>query len=167
MDLIASTQSAKPSLALAAGWLFLMRWASKSFWGSAIIGLAGTLFHELAHILIGWILRGKPVGISLWPEKHANRWVLGSATFSNLNVLNAGPIAFAPLLLLVPAWLLIIEIAQPSFDASYFGCWALSCYLAANCLYSALPSREDVRLGGLSALLYCVVIFMLYWNIAI
>lgn len=52
--------------------------------------LPGTLVHELLHLLVGLLLNGKPVSLSLWPRKASQgRWILGAVGFVNLRWYNA------------------------------------------------------------------------------
>jgi len=47
--------------------------------------LPGTLVHEALHLIVGLLLNGKPLSMSLWPRKvGARQWVLGSVGFKNL-----------------------------------------------------------------------------------
>lgn len=71
-----------------------------------VLTFAGTVCHELAHLLVGLLVGARPRGISLLPRKVGGAggrvyWQLGSVTLSHLRWYNAAPAALAPLLLLL------------------------------------------------------------------
>jgi hypothetical protein len=70
--------------------------------------LAGTLCHELMHLLVGWITGARPGGFTVIPVKKAGHWELGSVTLTRVRWYNAAPAALAPvLIILIPfavAW---------------------------------------------------------------
>jgi hypothetical protein len=73
----------------------------------AIFVLPGTFVHELLHLLVGMIMNGKPVTISLWPRRVGQgHWILGAVGFANLRWYNAMFIGLAPLLAILVAMLL-------------------------------------------------------------
>ncbi|MBF0138625.1 MAG: hypothetical protein HQL65_20550, partial [Magnetococcales bacterium] len=64
------------------------------------VNFFGTVLHELAHYLVGWLLLARPGRLSLWPRQTAHGFVLGSVSFGNLRFFNTLPTTLAPLLLL-------------------------------------------------------------------
>jgi hypothetical protein len=52
------------------------------------------------HGLVGLLLFAKPRSFSIVPKRQGDTWVLGSVGFANLNIWNAAPVAFAPVLML-------------------------------------------------------------------
>jgi hypothetical protein len=139
-----------------------LRGARDSMWRVALLSLPGTFAHELAHFLVGLILRAKPHGFSIWPRPDGHGWRLGSVSFGNIGLLNGAWVALAPLLLLPLAWLCLIHILLPLWTDGRWGWWLLAGYLTATALFAALPSFQDIALGGRSLLLY-VVIGVLGW----
>ncbi|MBF0359248.1 MAG: hypothetical protein HQL70_11650, partial [Magnetococcales bacterium] len=82
-----------------------IRAAANSRFSISFINLFGTFCHELAHLIVGFLLLAKPNKFSLWPTRQAGGgFVLGSVSFSNLRFFNAIPTAFAPLLLVILAY---------------------------------------------------------------
>jgi hypothetical protein len=112
----------------------------------ALLVLPGTLLHELAHWLIGWLLGARPGRLQLMPRRGDDRrWRLGAVGFRRVRGFNAAPIALAPLLLLPLAWLLYrVAIAEP-IDA--WTHWA-ALYAATAAAVSCLPSTADWRLAA-------------------
>ena len=148
-----------PSALLVLGWLGLLRLARYSSWSLALFSLFGTALHESLHFLVGLLLGAKPVAVSLWPKRRGQQWVLGSVSFTGLNLLNSAPVAFAPLLLLGLAWLLVQYWLQPALLSGQYLSWGLAGYAVAACLFSCLPSGADIRIGALSAVLWCAIAY--------
>lgn len=68
--------------------------------------LAGTVCHELAHLVVGLVVGARPVAMSIVPRRIAARggrvqWQLGSVSLTRLRWYNAAPAALAPLVLIV------------------------------------------------------------------
>jgi hypothetical protein len=150
------------SVALVVIFYVFLRGARDSMWRVALLSLPGTFAHEFAHFLVGLILRAKPHGFSIWPRPDGHGWRLGSVSFGNIGLLNGAWVALAPLLLLPLAWLCLIHILLPLWADGRWGWWLLAGYLTATALFAALPSFQDIALGGRSLLLY-VVIGVLGW----
>ena len=142
------------SLAVVAAWWVVMRWLRGTGYGIAVIALPGTCLHELAHIVVGFILRARPVSLSLFPRREGGRWVLGSVGFERLTLFTACFVAFAPLALLAAAWCIFTAWVQPALLTGDYAGWLLSTYVCACALFSCMPSWTDIRLGAASALLY-------------
>jgi hypothetical protein len=62
-----------------------------------------------------------------------------------------------PLLLLPVAWLSLIHVLLPLWIKGQWGWWLLAGYLTATALFAALPSIQDIKLGGCSLLLYAAM----------
>jgi len=80
--------------------------------------------------------------------------VLGSVGFTNLNIWNAAPVAFAPLLMLGIGWLLYVNWTLPTFMMANYLIWVASGYVTACALYSCIPSATDIKAGAVSGLMY-------------
>lgn len=128
--------------------LFLILRSSRS---SSIIvvcltRLPGVILHELAHFLIGILLRAEPTRFTLIPERRCDgSWTLGSVAFRRVTAFNAVPIAFAPLGLipfacfLYLSWFSWLPLSLPN---------TLLLYGAVFLLFAnALPSRHDVSVA--------------------
>ncbi|MBV7534347.1 hypothetical protein KW842_01080 [Duganella sp. sic0402] len=151
------TANATASAALVFAWLCLLRWARHSGWGIALLTLIGTIGHEALHALVGWLVCARPTSFSIIPKRQKNGWLLGSVGFRNLNIWNAAPAAFAPLLLAWAGWLVFVHWMQPAFHDHHYLSWLLAGYVAAVALFSCVPSSVDIRMGASSALMYCAV----------
>ena len=139
-----------------------LRSVRDSMWRVALLSLPGTFAHELAHFLVGWILRARPHGFSIWPRPDGRGWRLGSVSFGNIGLLNGVWVTLAPLLLLPLAWLCLVHILMPLWVDARWGWWLLAGYLTATAVFAALPSFQDIVLGARSLFFY-VVIGVLVW----
>ena len=152
-----------PSVALVLILVALLRAVRNSMWRIALLSLPGTIAHELAHFVVGLLLLAKPRGFSIWPKAQSHSWRLGSVSFGNIGLLNGAFVALAPLLLLPIAWLCVVYVLLPLWNDSQWGWWLLTGYLTATALFAALPSFQDIKLGGRSLLLYGVLGGFLWW----
>lgn len=128
--------------------------------------LTGVILHELAHLLVGVLLRARPAGMSLMPRREGNGWCLGSVIFRRITAVNAVPVALAPLGLAGVAYWLArhwFSWCRPSFSATLFLYAALFVLL-----YNALPSRRDLRvaLNWRSILVYTPLFAAVVWYFA-
>jgi hypothetical protein len=146
-----------PSVALVFAFYALLRGVRTSMWRVALLALPGTFAHELTHLVVGFLLRAKPHGFSVWPRAHGHAWMLGAVSFRNIGLLNGAWVALAPLLLLPVAWLSLIHVLLPLWIKGQWGWWLLAGYLTATALFAALPSIQDIKLGGRSLLLYAAM----------
>jgi hypothetical protein len=132
-----------------------------------ITQLPGVVLHELAHFLMGVLLRADPSSFNIIPQRRFDgRWTLGSVAFSRVTAFNAVPIAFAPLGL----GPLAFYVYQSWFD------WlpltlVNTLFLYATIfllIYNALPSRQDfmIAFNWKSILLYGSVggVVGYFWN---
>jgi len=146
-----------PSVLLVLVCYGLLRAARASMWRIALLSFPGTLAHESAHFLVGWLLRARPLRFSVWPQAHGHGWRLGSVSFAHIGLLNGAWVALAPLLLLPLAWLGLVDVLLPLWSARQWGWWVLAGYLTATALFAALPSWQDLKLGGRSLLFYALL----------
>jgi hypothetical protein len=152
-----------PSVALVLAFYVLLRASRGSMWRIALLALPGTIAHELSHFVVGALLLAKPHGFSIWPKASGNTWTLGAVSFGNVGLLNGAFVALAPLLLLLIAWLCFVHLLLPLWNGGQWGWWALGGYLTATALFAALPSFQDIKLGGRSLLLYGALVGFLWW----
>ena len=152
-----------PSVALVLIFVALLRAVRNSMWRIALLSLPGTIAHELAHFVVGLLLLAKPRGFSIWPRAQGHTWRLGSVSFGNIGLLNGAFVALAPLLLLPIAWLCVVHVLLPLWNDGQWGWWLLAGYLTATALFAALPSFQDIKLGGRSLLLYAALGGFLWW----
>ena len=155
-----------PSAVLVVIFYVFLRGARATMWGIALLSLPGTIAHELMHLVVGFVLRARPQGFSIWPRKTADGWVLGAVSFRSIGLLNGAFVALAPLLLMPIAWLCLIHVLVPLWLEGRWGWWLLGGYLAATALFAALPSFQDLRIGGPSLLLYGAAGALLWWAYA-
>jgi hypothetical protein len=152
-----------PSVALVLAFYVLLRASRRSMWRIALLALPGTIAHELSHFVVGALLLAKPHGFSIWPKASGSTWTLGAVSFGNVGLLNGAFVALAPLLLLPIAWLCLVHLLLPLWNGGQWGWWALGGYLTATALFAALPSFQDIKLGGRSLVLYGVLVGLLWW----
>src|SRR5664279_634412 len=152
-----------PSVVLLFVFYALLRGVRDSVWRIAVLSLPGTIAHELTHFIVGALLLAKPRGFSVWPKAVGRSWRLGSVSFGNIGLLNGAFVALAPLLLLPIAWLCLVHLLLPLWNGGQWAWWALGGYLTATALFAALPSFQDIKLGGRSLLLYGALVGLLWW----
>lgn len=122
--------------------------------------LPGTFIHELLHLMVGLVLNGKPVTISLWSRRAGQgQWILGSVGFANLRWYNSVFIGLAPLLAIVVAMLIAPAPSGWSAQMGDFKHWAIATPILAMCL----PSSVDLKLTLKSWPLLCTVMALLVW----
>lgn len=123
----------------------------------ALICVPGTFFHELMHYITALILRAGPSNFSIIPKKYEDRIVYGSVVLSNLNIVNAAPVAMAPFLLAPLAYLSLKE--GSFFVLNEYGPIGLLIFsfLNANVLLACIPSVEDFKISFVSLIFYMVI----------
>ena len=139
------------------GYVALLR-IRASPWGLAVVALPGTFAHELAHFIIGLILRARPCGFSLWPRRNGKAWRLGAVTFRHVGILNGAFIALAPLLLLPLGWLSLMYLSVPAWANGHWVSWLGAGYLTATLFYACTPSFTDLKNGGRSLAVYLLML---------
>lgn len=147
---------------LVAGWLWGMWRLRASAYSLALLSLGSTWLHEMCHLLMGYLLRARPVSFSLLPHREGDYWVMGSVGFTNLNLWNAAPVAFAPLGLIGLGALIFQEWLLPAVATGAYLSALIASYGVACCFFSCLPSATDLRQGAGSAVLYGVVGYLLW-----
>jgi hypothetical protein len=115
--------------------------------------LAGTICHELAHLLVGWLVGARPVSMSIIPRRVAgpgrrSHWQLGSVSFTRLRWYNAAPAALAPFfVLLLP---LAVACWRTRGDWQFGSIDLLIAMLLAPQFLSFWPSGTDWRIAARS-----------------
>jgi len=144
-------------------WLVLLLVAQRQFFHIALLGFPGVVMHELMHLLVGLLLLAKPVKFNLVPQRAGNQWQFGSVSFTGLTILNAAPVAYAPLLLLWLAWLAFHLWLLPLTLAHHYLKALLAGYLIACAAFYSLPSTTDMKIGGISTLFWAVIAGLGWW----
>ena len=127
----------------------------------AVFVLPGTFVHELLHLVVGLLLNGRPVSMSLWPRRVSQgQWVLGAVGFANLRWYNAVFIGLAPLLAMVVAMLMAPASRGWSPHMEDFKQWAIAAPVLAMCL----PSATDLKLALKSWPIVCVAMALSVWH---
>ena len=149
-----------PSILLAIfGYAVLLR-VRATPWMLAALAFPGTFAHELSHYLIGFLLRAKPSGFSLWPKRSGKAWRLGAVSFRRVGVLNGAFIALAPLLLLPLGWWCLMRLSVPAWVSGHWLTWLGAGYVTATLFFACTPSLTDIKLGGRSLIFYLVMLGM-------
>ena len=160
---LAFPDNSYPTLALILGLYSILHLSRNSGYGIALLSLPGTLCHEILHWIFGIFLNAKPVSVSIWPKRQGNTWVLGSVGFTNLTIWNSAFVAFAPLLMFPLGWALFVHAVVPAWNQGLYMVWLLGCYVCACCAFAGLPSTTDIKLGTLSALMYGVIGYLVWY----
>ncbi len=115
----------------------LRRWP----WGYALALWPGTLAHELLHWMAGVLAGARPMSLCLLPRRQRDGyWTLGSVSFGRLRWWNSVPVSLAPMALLpLGSWAVIESASWPLLSTGSVGMK----FLAAQCLLSGWPSRQD------------------------
>lgn len=145
-----------PSLALA----FLIRMLAQAHPFFFLFTLAGTICHELAHLVAGFATGARPSSFSVMPRRMGKQWQLGAVTLSRVTWYNAAPSALAPLVL----------VALP-FAVAWLrtrGDWAWEpvdlglAFLLAPQFLSFWPSMDDWKIASRSWP-YLIIIAVAGW----
>lgn len=130
----------------------------------ALVGFPGTVAHEVAHLLVGVLLRAQPVGMTLWPKYLGQgRWQLGGVSFANLRWWSAPWVAMAPMLLAPLAGWLVSVWVWPIWLEGRLGFALLALYVCATLLQAAWPSRTDFRVAA-PGLLFLLLAWFVWWR---
>lgn len=122
--------------------------------------LAGTLCHELAHVLVGWITGAAPGAVTIIPRRRGRHWELGSVTLNRVRWYNAAPAALAPLLIiLIP---LAVAWWRTAPGWRFHGADILIAFLLAPQFLSFWPSAIDWRIA-VRSWPYAFIIAPLAW----
>ena len=151
-----------PSFLLIAFFFILLIRACSMRWAMAILALPGTFAHELAHFVVGLILRAEPAGFSVLPRRSGNTWILGEVSFHRISIVNGAFIALAPIMLLPAGWLCLIHIAMPAWVAGHWVAWLLASYFTATVVFASAPSLMDIKAAIPSLIMY-VAAFSMCW----
>ena len=152
------------SPALLIYWIFRRVLTNQYLYNLLILG--GTIAHELCHFITGLLLNARPVRFSIIPKKTGEaHWTLGSVSFANITFYNGIFVGMAPLLLLVPFYLVV-----PTYfvmgDLQYCSLRDITAWFALAYLGpSAIPSKQDYKIAFMSFLpvLVCVVFGLVFW----
>ncbi|MGZ3235967.1 MAG: hypothetical protein ACXU8A_01165 [Burkholderiaceae bacterium] len=146
-----------PSIVLA---LFIKA-LSERFIVFTFLTLAGTLCHEMAHYIVGFLTNARPTSISIIPRKiDRHHYQMGAATFSNLRWYNAAITALAPILILaIP--LLYADWRVRNSSGFTGGDVAMMFFLAPQFL-CFWPSRTDWMLA-LRSWPYLLLLIPIFW----
>lgn len=121
-----------------------LRVGKSNFYLAAVQNLLGTFLHELAHLLVGFLLGSKPTSFSLWPKKEKDFYIFGSVSHSHLTWYNAIPTALAPFtLLLLLLWandFLLRMICDWKGTIIYVFCVSII-------VNNSIPSRTDFQIA--------------------
>lgn len=142
----------------------------------ALFRFPGTFLHELAHLLVGLVLNAKPVNVSLFPRKEGDKIILGSVGFRNVTWYNAFPTAMAPFLLIIPIYILSIDLNIMEFNKVLNSIFALDyivivkLYLLYTFILAIIPSPTDFKVAfsnifGLLFYTAVIVLTLSYYNI--
>ncbi len=142
------------AMSILAGWMALLVLARRQFFHIALIGFPGVVLHELMHLLVGLVLLAKPVSMNLWPRRAGNHWHFGSVAFTGLNLFNAAPVAYAPLLLLPAAWIALHHWMLPQVQRGAYTIAVLWGYVIACGVFYSLPSVTDLKAAGWSTVFW-------------
>jgi hypothetical protein len=126
-------------------------------WIYALVGLPGTLAHELAHFVVAFVLGARPTLPNVIPKRTDRGWLLGSVPF-RAGYARRLPIALAPLVL-AP---LALWWAGTFLHAASLPMYCMHVWIVAALVTASLPSTADLKLA-LPALVVVGVIVLGIW----
>lgn len=131
----------------------------------ALLAFPGTAAHELAHLLVGLLLRAQPVEMTLFPKYLSKgRWQLGGVSFANLRWWSAPWVAMAPMLLApLSGWLVAVWV-WPIWLEGRVGFALLALYVCATLMQAAWPSRTDFKVAAPGLLLLALLVWLVWWR---
>jgi hypothetical protein len=146
-----------PSMVLA----LLIKALSGRFVLFTFLTLAGTLCHELAHCIAGFLTNARPTSIRLIPKRISRQhYQMGAATFSNIRWYNAAITALAPIAILaIP--LIYADWRMRTSSGFTWEDVAMMFFLAPQFL-CFWPSRTDWILA-LRSWPYLLLLVPIYW----
>ncbi|TWI41014.1 hypothetical protein IP92_05734 [Pseudoduganella flava] len=130
-----------PSLALALAMRALTRRHPIFF----VFTLAGTLCHELVHLVAGFVLGARPASFTVIPKRAGQRWELGSVVLTRVTWYNAAPSALAPLLLILVPWWVAVLRTRPGWHFQWADLGLA--FLLAPQLLAFWPSNADWKIA--------------------
>ena len=125
-----------------------------------VLTLAGTICHELAHFIAGFLTGARPASLTVIPKRQGQQWRLGAVALTRVRWWNAAPAALAPLLLLaiplgVAWWRTRHGLRFNWIDAGLM-------FLLAPQLLSFWPSSSDWKIAARSWP-YLILISLIIW----
>jgi len=124
--------------------------SKRNFYTASTMYFLGTIFHELAHLLVSVITNGRPTRVSLLPKRQRDEngkvvgINLGYVISSNIKFYNVALISLAPLLLLPLSYYIYLNfftyVEQNIFTI------LLYIFIIISLLFSSIPSNVDFKL---------------------
>jgi hypothetical protein len=130
-----------PALALALLFRALARRASIFL----IFYLAGTVLHELAHLIAAALTNAKPVSISVLPRRSNNGWILGTVSCANIRWYNGIFVGLAPIAVALVPFLVATWRTQHGLSWQWRDAWIAA--LLAPQFMSCWPSGADLKIA--------------------
>lgn len=124
--------------------LLLFRLMRSRFWVFFHLTFLSTLMHELSHYIVALILNGRPSGMSIFPERNGNHYVLGKVEATNIRWYNGTAIALAPLSLFFLAFAMLPHI---DFSRDHAASLVGKFYVTASFVQGGLPSNSDLQIA--------------------
>ena len=110
-----------------------------------LLTVAGTICHELAHYVAGWLTGAMPGKFTVIPRRKGAHWELGSVTLMRVRWYNAAPAALAPFAILLIPLAVALWRTAPGWR---FGLLDLPlAFVLAPQLLSFWPSKVDWRIA--------------------
>lgn len=150
---------------------FILKTSHHSLLGAWSVNILGVFFHELAHAMVGFILRAKPDKFVIIPSSITNSngkkmYVLGHVDCTNLRWYNAFPVSLAPIILLCVAYGIekyywyFVPTQTLFYELLYV-------YLLITFILNAMPSSVDIKEGFRNIfgiiLWVCIIVLFLKW----
>jgi hypothetical protein len=110
-----------------------------------IFYFAGTVLHELAHLLAAALTNAQPVSFSILPKRSGNGWILGSVKCANIRWYNALFVGLAPIIVALVPFLVAAWRTRHGLSWQWRDIWIAA--LLAPQFMSCWPSGADLKIA--------------------
>ncbi len=128
--------------------IFIVRLKYKTYsniYLASLINIPGTLLHETAHFVVGFLLNASPTSFNIFPKRQGDYYMMGSVGFRNVQFYNAIPASFAPLILLVIGYYFNRWFFS-NIEIGYIN-YLLYILLQSIIIENAIPSVTDIKVA--------------------
>jgi hypothetical protein len=126
-----------------------------------ILYLAGTILHELAHLIAAALTNARPVSISILPRRSGKGWILGSVSCANIRWYNGIFVGLAPIAVLLVPFLVAAWRTQHGLSWQWRDAWIAA--LLAPQFMSCLPSGADLKIAARSWPLLAAIAIVIWF----
>ena len=127
-----------------------------------LLRLAGTICHELAHFVVGWLTVARPAALTVIPRRVGQGWELGSVKLTRVRWYNAAPSALAPFLVVLLPFLVAAWRTRSGLQFQWLD--LVLAFAVAPQFLACWPSKLDWKIA-LRSWPYLLIAAMLWWAV--